>query len=116
MVDNLTTTIGLIMNATTTIEAMMMNTTTTEIPPPPPPQHGNCIKMNQSDPFKIGDKYQGIPVNIVTNLIGWVVLIVLFVFIRKNAVKKLSLQMAATTVDSIQTAVTTHWYSVFFGR
>jgi hypothetical protein len=75
--------------------------------------NNTCIKYNQSDPFKIGDKYGGIPVNLVTNVIGWVVLIVLFVFIRKNAVKRMGIRFATTTVDSLMTA---HWHSVFFGR
>ena len=45
------------------------------------PSHGSCIKFNQSDPFQIGDKYGGIPLNLLTNLIGWIVLLVLFIFI-----------------------------------
>ena len=28
---------------------------------------GKCIKFNQSDPFHIGDKYGGIPLNLLTN-------------------------------------------------
>jgi len=77
------------------------------------PSHGSCIKFNQSDPFQIGDKYGGIPLNLLTNLIGWVVLLVLFVFIRRNAVKRLVIRQASTTIDSL---VATKWHSHFFGR
>ena len=77
------------------------------------PQHGSCIKFNQSDPFQIGDKYGGIPLNLLTNLIGWIVLLVLFVFIRRNAVKRLVIRQASTTIDSL---VATKWHSHFFGR
>ena len=76
--------------------------------------YGKCINYTrQSDPFKIGDKYAGIPLNLLTNLIGWFVLLVLFVFIRKNAVKRMGIRFASTTVDSF---MTTHWCSIFFGR
>ena len=37
-----------------------------------------CIKFNQSDPFHIGDRYGGIPLNLLTNLIGWIILLLLF--------------------------------------
>ena len=37
---------------------------------------GTCIKFNQSDPFHIGDKYGGIPLNLLTNTIGWATLLV----------------------------------------
>ena len=37
---------------------------------------GKCIKFNQSDPFHIGDKYGGIPLNLLTNTIGWTTLMV----------------------------------------
>ena len=39
-------------------------------------QSGTCIKFNQSDPFHIGDKYGGIPLNLLTNTIGWSILLV----------------------------------------
>lgn len=77
------------------------------------PSHGSCIKFNQSDPFQIGDKYGGIPLNLLTNLIGWVVLLLLFIFIRRKAVKKLVIRQASTTIDSL---VATKWHSHFFGR
>ena len=77
------------------------------------PSHGSCIKFNQSDPFQIGDKYGGIPLNLLTNLIGWIVLLVLFIFIRRNAVKRLVIRQASTTIDSL---VATKWHSHFFGR
>ena len=38
---------------------------------------GKCIKFNQSDPFHIGDKYGGIPLNLLTNTIGWTTLMVI---------------------------------------
>ena len=37
---------------------------------------GTCLKFNQSDPFHIGDKYGGIPLNLLTNTIGWAILLV----------------------------------------
>ena len=77
------------------------------------PSHGSCIKFNQSDPFQIGDKYGGIPLNLLTNLIGWIVLLVLFVFIRRNSMKRLVIRQASTTIDSL---VATKWHSHFFGR
>jgi len=70
------------------------------------------IKFNQSDPFHIGDKYGGIPLNLLTNTIGWSVLIVLFVFIRKNSVQKVGRRLATSTVDTL----TGQWQHVFFGR
>ena len=36
----------------------------------------SCIKSNQSDPFRIGNKYGGIPRNLLTNVIGWATLLV----------------------------------------
>ena len=86
---------------------------TSEAPVTVAPQHGSCIKFNQSDPFQIGDKYGGIPLNLLTNLIGWIVLLVLFVFIRRNAVKRLVIRQASTTIDSL---VATKWHNHFFGR
>ena len=84
------------------------------------PSHGSCIKFNQSDPFQIGDKYGGIPLNLLTNLIGWIVLLVLFVFIRRNSMKRAVIRQASminrqasTTIDSL---VATKWHSHFFGR
>ena len=38
---------------------------------------GTCLKFNQSDPFHIGDKYGGIPLNLLTNTIGWAILLVI---------------------------------------
>jgi hypothetical protein len=42
---------------------------------------------NQSDPFHIGNVYGGIPTNLITNAIGWFLLIILFIMIRKSAFK-----------------------------
>jgi len=70
-----------------------------------------CIKFNQSDPFHIGDKYGGIPLNLMTNSIGWVVLLVLFFLIRKNVMKKL-----ATTTRQGVDVVAGQWTQIFFGR
>ena len=81
------------------------------------PSHGSCIKFNQSDPFQIGDKYGGIPLNLLTNLIGWIVLLVLFVFIRRNAVKRLVIRQASiATTATIDSLVATKWHNHFFGR
>ena len=81
------------------------------------PSHGTCIKFNQSDPFQIGDKYGGIPLNLLTNLIGWIVLLVLFIFIRRNAVKRLVIRQASiATTATIDSLVATKWHNHFFGR
>ena len=42
-------------------------------------------KSNDSDPFHIGNTYGGIPTNLITNTIGWILLLLLFIFIRKSA-------------------------------
>jgi len=78
-----------------------------------PASRTTCIRQaNRTDPFQIGvDRYGGIPLNLLTNLIGWVILLVLFVFIRKNALK--TMKLAASTTG---TAITTHWHSHFFAR
>ena len=65
-----------------------------------------CIKFNPSDPFNIGDRYGGIPLNLLTNFIGWSILIILFIFIRKNAVRAMGFRLASNTVQ---------WTQVFFG-
>ena len=38
-----------------------------------------------SDPFHIGTEFGGIPSNLLTNIIGWIVIILMFVFTRKSA-------------------------------
>ena len=48
---------------------------------------GKCIKFNQSDPFHIGDKYGGIPLNLLTNTIGWTTLMVSRVYRKKYKIK-----------------------------
>ena len=68
--------------------------------------HGTCIKFNQSDPFKIGDRYGGIPLNLLTNLIGWMILLVLFIMIRKNLVRTLGLRLASNTLIRVDAVVT----------
>ena len=55
-------------------------------------------RINQSDPFHIGDKYGGIPLNLCTNLLGSSVLIILFLLIRKNALKSVR---ASLTRDAL---------------
>jgi len=44
---------------------------------------------NQSDPFHIGNVYGGIPTNLITNAIGWTILIILFVLIRNKVLEDL---------------------------
>merc|ERR1719318_2065769 len=68
--------------------------------------HGTCIKFNQSDPFHIGDKYGGIPLNLLTNCIGWTILMILFIMIRKNVVRTMGFRLATTTIQ---------WTQLFFG-
>merc|ERR1719317_390697 len=74
-----------------------------------------CIKFNQSDPFHIGDRYGGIPLNLLTNLIGWVILLLLFFLIRKKVVRKISLGLSMDEIDGMD-AVTTQWVHIFFGK
>ncbi|XP_023327129.1 CSC1-like protein 2 [Eurytemora carolleeae] len=73
-----------------------------------------CIVFNQSDPFKIGNRYGGIPVNLVTNLIGWTILILLFLLIRKSALRKVGKKVAKSTKDGVDVA--TRWTHIFFER
>ena len=68
--------------------------------------HGTCIKFNLSDPFHIGDKYGGIPLNLLTNFISWIILMILFIMIRKNVVRAMGFRIATTTIQRNQ---------VFFG-
>ena len=75
----------------------------------------SCLKFNQSDPFHIGDRYGGIPLNLLTNLIGYVILLILFLLIRKNAVRNMGLKLASETIDTLD-AVTTQWTQIFFKR
>ena len=74
-----------------------------------------CIKFNQSDPFHIGDRYGGIPLNLLTNLIGWIILLLLFFLIRKKVVRKISLGLSRDEIDGMD-AVTTQWVHIFFGK
>jgi len=47
---------------------------------------------NQSDPFHIGNVYGGIPTNLITNAIGWLLLMILFIMIRKSAFKYMKVE------------------------
>ena len=47
---------------------------------------------NQSDPFHLGNVYGGIPTNLITNTIGWILLMILFILIRKSAFKFVKLE------------------------
>lgn len=75
-------------------------------------EQGSCIRLNQSDPFKIGNNYGGIPVNLVTNLICWAILIILFFIIRKSTIRNVGRKVAKTTIDGVD-AVNT-WTHIFF--
>ena len=44
-----------------------------------------CIANNRSDPFNIGVNYGGLPVNLLTNVIGWAVLMLLFILLHKKS-------------------------------
>jgi len=71
--------------------------------------------FNQTDLFKIGSQYGGIPVNLLTNLVGWIILILMFLIIRKSTIRKVGKRVAKTTIDGVD-AVTTKWTHIFFGR
>lgn len=47
---------------------------------------------NKSDPFHIGNVYGGIPTNLITNAIGWLLLMILFIMIRKSAFKYMKVE------------------------
>eukprot|EP00092_Neocalanus_flemingeri_P025310 GFUD01027442.1.p1 GENE.GFUD01027442.1~~GFUD01027442.1.p1 ORF type:complete len:880 (+),score=162.84 GFUD01027442.1:356-2995(+) len=48
---------------------------------------------NNSDPFHLGgNSYGGIPTNLITNAIVWLLLMILFIFIRKSAFKHMKLE------------------------
>ena len=68
-------------------------------------------KQNQSDPFHIGDKYGGIPLNLFTNMLGSAAIIILFLVIRKNAVKKVGRRIANDTLDNVENVT-----MILFGR
>jgi len=87
----------------------------TPVPLSPALYQQSCLKFNQSDPFHIGDRYGGIPLNLLTNLIGYVILLILFLLIRKNAVRNMGLKLASETIDTLD-AVTTQWTQIFFKR
>jgi hypothetical protein len=72
----------------------------------------SCIRLNQSDPFKIGNNYGGIPVNLVTNLVCWAILIVLFFIIRKSTIRNVGRKMAKSTIDGVDAV--TGWTHLFF--
>ena len=82
---------------------------------PPIKTHVGCIKFNQSDPFHIGDRYAGIPLNLFTNLIGCIILLLMFLLIRKKVVRKISLELTSDTIDSMDD-VSTQWLHIFFGQ
>eukprot|EP00092_Neocalanus_flemingeri_P009447 GFUD01010165.1.p1 GENE.GFUD01010165.1~~GFUD01010165.1.p1 ORF type:complete len:846 (+),score=190.82 GFUD01010165.1:77-2614(+) len=104
------------LNSTSALMTSSNESDTTILIPYPLASQGTCIKFNnQSDPFHIGDRYGGIPLNLLTNFIGWIILLLLFVVIRKNVVRKRSLKIASDTVDSMDT-VTTQWTQIFFRR
>jgi len=53
-------------------------------------ENGTCAltkKGNESDPFHLGNTYGGLPTNLITNGIGWVLLMLAFIFLRKSAWK-----------------------------
>ncbi|XP_023342328.1 CSC1-like protein 2 [Eurytemora carolleeae] len=52
----------------------------------------NLYTFNSTDPFHIGNTYGGLPTNLVTNLIGWTFLMLLFVMVRKSAYKYIKLK------------------------
>ena len=47
---------------------------------------------NKSDPYHLGNVYGGIPTNLITNYLGWMVLKIMFILIRKSAFKYLKLE------------------------
>jgi len=46
---------------------------------------------DQSDPYHIGNVYGGIPTNLITNAIGWFLLMIMFIMIRKSAFKYMNI-------------------------
>ena len=61
------------------------------------------IRYSQSaDPFHIGDRYGGIPLNLFTNLIGSFVIVILFFIIRRSAAKRVGKRIANDTLDNVE--------------
>ena len=72
------------------LENLTTTTSTTTVPPSPiNPPLTKCnyfvIKNNQTYVLDFSNQYGGIPQNIVFNLIGWLVLMALFAFLRRAA-------------------------------
>ena len=66
-------------------------------------QSSCTIRYSQSaDPFHIGDRYGGIPLNLLTNLIGSFVIVILFFVIRRSAAKRVGKRIANDTLDNVE--------------
>jgi len=52
----------------------------------------NLYTYNTTDPFHLGNTYGGLPTNLVTNLIGWTLLMLMFLIVRKSAFKFVKLK------------------------
>ena len=66
-------------------------------------QSSCTIRYSQSaDPFHIGDRYGGIPLNLFTNLIGSFVIVILFFVIRRSAARRVGKRIANDTLDNVE--------------
>jgi len=74
--------------------------------------HEQCIHKNQTDIYGIGNVYGGIPTNLITNAVCFVILLVLFIFIRKRELEK-TLKRIGNIVQ--QSEDISKWTQVFFG-
>ena len=57
---------------------------------------------NQSDPFHIGNVYGGIPTNLITNTIGWFLLMMMFIMIRKSAFKFMKVEQIGDLLSNTE--------------
>ena len=69
------------------------------------------MHYNQSDPFHVGDTWGGVPLNLLTNVLGSVIIILLFVVVRRNTVKKVGRKIATDTRENVENIT-----MILFGR
>ena len=69
------------------------------------------MHYNQTDPFHVGDSWGGIPLNLLTNVLGSIIIILLFIVIRRNTVKKVGRKIASDTKENVENIT-----MILFGR
>ena len=69
------------------------------------------MHYNQSDPFHVGDTWGGVPLNLLTNVLGSTIIILLFVVVRRNTVRKVGRKIATDTKENVENIT-----MILFGR